>query len=112
MQEKVEDAVQARIEVDLRLTAPHEPVVQDGAAAEMGTNQVAVETLVEGVTGVVGEVLETLQPGGGTAAAVFEGGLGEIVEAVVEPVDTELGSEDGGVLQGFVEEGSAELGAL
>ena len=54
MQKQGEDAAQAWVQVQLGLTAPHEPVVQDGPPAQIGADQVAVQPLVErGAGGVV-----------------------------------------------------------
>jgi hypothetical protein len=43
---------------------------------------------------------------------MFEGGFGQVVEAIVEAVDAELRGQDRGVLKGFVEEDARELRAL
>ena len=58
MQEEGEDAGQARVEVDLRLAPPHQPIVEDGLAAQVRADQVAVKALIEGVAGIVAELVE------------------------------------------------------
>src|SRR5438132_14368990 len=45
-------------------------------------------------------------------AAVFKGGLGEVVHAVVVAVHAQLGGQDWGVLEGFIEKGARERSAL
>src|SRR5205085_3967064 len=112
VQEQREHAAQARIQVGFGLASPHLPVVENRAAAQVGTDQVAVEELVEGRAGSLRELLKAFEPGGRAAATVGEGGLRQIVEAIVEAVDAELRRQDGRILQRLVEEGLRELGEL
>ncbi len=112
MQEEGEDAAQTGAEVGLGLAAPHLPVGEDGAAAQVRADEITIDALVERCAGIVGKLLEAGQPCGGSAAAVFEGGLGEVVQAVVVAVDAQLRSGDGGVLEGLVEKGARERSAL
>ena len=67
------------VQVRFRLAPPHLPVVQNRAAAQVGTEQVAVKQLVERGAGGVAQLLEAVEPRGRAAAAIVEGGLRQVV---------------------------------
>jgi hypothetical protein len=112
VQKKGEDTAQARTEIRLGLAAPREPIGEDGSAAQIRADEVAIDALFERCAGVIAELLEASKPGGRTAPTVFEGSLREIVHSVVVAVDAELGSQDWGVLERFDEKGARERSAL
>jgi hypothetical protein len=109
---KGEDATEARGEIDLGLTAPHEPIVEDGAAAQVRADEITIDALVERGARVVGKLVETGEPGGRAAATVLESCFRKVVQAIVVAIDAELRSQDGRILQGFVEKGPRQLSAL
>jgi hypothetical protein len=107
MPEQREDTAEARIEIDLRLTAPHQPVVQDGAAAQERDDQIAVDAFVESGAVRIEHCFEAAQPLGGAAAAILERGLGEVIELIVAARDAQLARQDRRIVKCFVKKARA-----